>query len=139
MKNKLFTILFILVGYLIYYFFIERRFDSDLLMKEQSSIIKLSSLTNFNWDTAKLSISNEDFEKITFYNHGVEVYREPIKFNFDDGYESQYLFGNNKPKDGISNYECSYSSSIKLIDILKSEEKDKVLYIYEPIGCTPIN
>lgn len=135
MKNKIFIII---LGCLIYYFFIERRFDSDLLMTEQSSIIRLSSLTNFKWDTANLSLSNEDFEKITFYSHGVEVYREPIKFNFDDGYESQYLFGNNKPKDGISSYQCSYSSSVKLKKIEKISDGKVTFYIYEPIGCTPI-
>ncbi len=136
MKNKIFIII---LGCLIYYFFIERRFDSDLLMTEKSSIIRLSSLTNFNWDTAKLSISNEDFEKITFYNHGVEVYREPIKFNFDDGYESQYLFESNNKKDIILSYRCSYSSSIKLKKIEKISEGKVTFYIYEPIGCTPIN
>ncbi|WOE32910.1 MULTISPECIES: hypothetical protein [unclassified Acinetobacter] len=139
MKNKLFIILFIIVGYLIYYLVIERRFNSDLLMKEQSSIIKLSSLTNFDWDTAELSTSNEDFEKITFYKNGIDVYREIIKLNFDDGYESQYLFESNNRKDVASNYKCFYTSSIRLKKIEKISEGKVTFYIYEPIGCEPIN
>ncbi|MFH7767435.1 hypothetical protein [Acinetobacter sp. BSP-28] len=140
MMNIKSTILFIIAASLFYFFVLERRFDGDSLMKENNQKIKLSSLTNFNWDTAQLSISNEDFEKITFYNKGIEVYREIIKFNFDDGYESQYLFSSSDSmKEAISAYECSYSSSIKLKKVEKVSEGKVTFYIYEPLDCIPIN
>lgn len=139
MNNKIFIMLLIILVCFICYFFIEKRFDSDLLMKEQSSTIPLSNLTNFNWDTAKLSISSEYFEKIAFYNKGLEVYRESVKFDSDVRYESQYLFESNNENDVILSYKCFYSSSIKLKKIEKISEGTVTLYIYEPIGCTPIN
>ncbi|MDY6468346.1 hypothetical protein SKM57_07100, partial [Acinetobacter faecalis] len=38
-----------------------------------------------------------------------------------------------------SRFQCSYSSSIRLKKIEQISEGKVTFYIYEPIGCTPIN
>ena len=104
-------------------------------MKENSSIIKLSSLTNFKWDYALISLTNEDFEKITFYKNGVKLYRDGFKVKSDGEIKSQYLFNYYSEKTkGFSTYKCPYSSSIKFRnenDLLASSDDPEKLYIEE--------
>lgn len=145
-KNKKCILIFFLIGLFIfslsYRFFIYEKFETRMIERddlEVNTIFKLAELTNFKWDVAKLSISSEYFEKIAFYNKGLEVYRESVKFDSDVKYESQYLFESNNTKNVISSFQCSYSSSIRLKKIEQISEGKVTFYIYEPIGCTPIN
>ncbi|WP_213065890.1 hypothetical protein, partial [Acinetobacter stercoris] len=69
----------------------------------------------------------------------VEVYKDNLKFNFDAGYASQYLFlRGDSMKDDTSIYQCKHSTYIKLKKVIKNEAGDRIFYFYEPIGCTPI-
>ncbi|MGB9190573.1 hypothetical protein [Acinetobacter sp.] len=138
-KNKFYIFFLILIIGFTYYFFFAKRFDSASLMKENSSIIKLSSLTNFKWDYALISLTNEDFEKITFYKNGVKLYRDGFKVKSDGEIKSQYLFNYYSEKTkGFSTYKCPYSSSIKFRNVEYYNEGRVVIYTYEPIGCIPM-
>ncbi|MHA3116097.1 hypothetical protein E0H86_10110 [Acinetobacter sp. ANC 4635] len=136
MKKGLQMILIMVVLTIVYYLFLQKRFDSDLLMKENSTVIKLSNLTNFSWDYALISLSNKDFEKITFYKNGVQVYRDGFKVDYEGEVKSQYLF----EKDGgiLNDYKCQNSASIKLKRIERFKDQKRIFYIYKPLDCIPL-
>ncbi|MBJ9986015.1 hypothetical protein IAE19_11270 [Acinetobacter sp. S40] len=135
MKKVLQIILIMIVLTIIYYLFLQKRFDSDLLMKDNSTIIKLSNLTNFSWDYALISLSNEDFEKITFYKNGAKLYKDGFKVDYEGEVKSQYLFA----KEGGANYyKCQNFASIKLKRIERFKDQNRIFYIYEPLDCIPV-
>lgn len=131
-----YLLIVLLLPVIIYYaFFNKKHYSDEDLLKTNIEPVKISKLTNFQWDKVIIYESYNDlFHRMEFYKNNEVVYS--YELSLDEEGESIL------PRiefDIEHNYICTYKSG--MLKFIKRYEKSTGAYIYyyRPLNCSQKN